>query len=280
VSTFVLNDVSTRSICVKLFRKSLVKKLLAIAILVFPALTVAKEYWEKISIGKASVDLFIMEPKGSKVTAIMLPGGPWDLGKTDANTQRPLGRNFLVRSAPLFYDRGITTVVMGKPSNAPDLNDGLARTSRKHADDILAVVDYASKKFGHPIWLIGTSRGTQSAVAAALRDDKKLIKGLVLSASMLGTQRSEVSILNLDLKKITLPVYISHHKKDECYNTSPADVKRLVSALKNAAAVEVKLIDSGHSPSERTCGPVHWHGYINAEPETVDGIATWIKSVN
>jgi hypothetical protein len=184
------------------------------SILVFPALTMAKEYREKISTGKASVDLFIMELKGAKDTAIMLPDGPWGLVKTDASTQRPLGRNFLVQSAPLFYERGITTVVMGKPSNAPDLNDGLARTSRQHADDILTLFEYASKTFGHPVWLIGTSRGIQSGVAATLRDDKKLIKGLVLSAIMLSTQRSEVSILNLDLKKNnTARLYFSSQER-------------------------------------------------------------------
>jgi hypothetical protein len=38
-------------------------------------------------------------------------------------------------------------------------------------------------------------------VAATLRDELNLIKGLVLSASMLGSDKSEVSILSLDLKK-------------------------------------------------------------------------------
>lgn len=253
------------------------KKLLIAAVLLFPALAFANEYWETVSVGKSSVELFILEPKESKVTAILLPGGPWVLGKKDPVSQRPMGRNFLVRSAPLFYERDITTIVMGKPGSR-DLNDGVARTSKQHAEDILAVVEFATEKFGKPVWLIGTSRGTQSAVAAKLHDERNLIKGLVLSASMLGTQRSEVSILNLDLKKITVPVYISHHSKDECYNTSPKDISRLVKALSNSQAVEVKLIEGGHSPSERTCGPVHWHGYINAEPETVDGIAAWVKS--
>lgn len=241
-------------------------------------MALASEYWEKITINSGTVDLFVMQPEESKVTAVLLPGGPWALGKADPVTQRPLGRNFLVRSAPLFYERGITTVIMGKPSGAPDLNDGVARTSNQHADDVLAVVDFVGKKFGHPVWVVGTSRGTQSAVAAALRDTSDSIAGLVLSASMLGTQRSEVSILNLELDKIQLPVYVSHHKKDECYNTDPDDVSQLVQALKNARTVEVKFIEAGHSPSERACGPVHWHGYINAEAETVDGIATWIKS--
>jgi pimeloyl-ACP methyl ester carboxylesterase len=256
------------------------KKLIIAMVLLAPALALANEYWETVSAGKSSVELFIMEPKDSKVTAILLPGGPWALGKKDPVSQRPMGRNFLVRSAPLFYQQGITTVVMGKPGSR-DLNDGVARTSRQHADDVMAVVQFAAEKFGKPVWLVGTSRGTQSAVAAALRDERKLIKGLVLSASMLGTEKSEVSILNLDLEKITVPVYISHHSKDQCYNTNPKDIDRLVKALsKNAQAVEVKLIEGGHSPSERTCGPVHWHGYINAEPETVDGIAVWVKSKN
>lgn len=256
------------------------KNLLIAIVLCLPTLAFAKEYWETVSAGNSSVDLFIMEATDSQVTAILLPGGPWDLGKTNPVSQRPMGRNFLVRSAPLFYEHNITTIVMGKPSGSRDLNDGRARTSRQHAEDILGVVEFAAQKFGHPVWLIGTSRGTQSAVAAKLRDERNLIKGLVLSASMLGTDKSEVSILNLDLKRITVPVYISHHSKDECYNTNPNDINRLVKALSNAQAVEVKLIDSGHSPSERPCGPVHWHGYINAEQETVDGIATWIKSRN
>jgi pimeloyl-ACP methyl ester carboxylesterase len=254
------------------------RTLLVIVALCIPSLSFADEYWETVQAGKSSIDLFIMEPKESRVTAIMLPGGPWDLGKIDPHSQRPMGRNFLVRSAPLFYERGITTVVMGKPSSSRDLNDGRARTSGQHADEILAVVEYVSQKFGRPVWLIGTSRGTQSAVAAALRDERNLVKGLVLSASMLGTQHSEISILNLNLKRITVPVYISHHSKDECFNTNPRDVHRLAKALSNAQAVEVNLVDGGHSPSERPCGPVHWHGYINAEPETVDGIAAWIKS--
>lgn len=255
-------------------------KILLGLLLWMPTMVMASEYWEEISVNGSTVELFVMDPSDSKVTVVLLPGGPWVLGKKDPGTQRPLGRNFLVRSASLFYEKGLTTVVMGKPSKAPDLNDGVARTSSQHADDVLAVVDYVYQKFGHPVWLVGTSRGTQSAVTAALRDRTNSISGLVLSASMLGTQYSEVSLLSLDLQNIRLPVYISHHKKDECYNTDPADLDDLVNALGNAQVVELKLIESGHSPSERVCGPVHWHGYINAEPETVDGMVTWIKGRN
>lgn len=256
------------------------RKLFVILAVCLPGVAMAAEYWEKIAIKDGLVDLFVMQPKESTITAVLLPGGPWALGKLDPVTKRPLGRNFLVRSAPLFYERGITTVVMGKPSNAPDLNDGVARTSDEHADAVLDVVEFVRQKFGHPVWLIGTSRGTQSAIAAALRDKRKSIAGLVLSASMLGTKYNDVSILDLGLKDIRLPVYISHHKKDECFNTSPRDVPSLAKALNNAPILAVKFIDSGHSPSERPCGPVHWHGYINAEEETVDGIASWIKNPN
>lgn len=254
------------------------KYLLTLIVSFFPWIAVAQPYWETIDIGSSTVDLFIMAPKNSKTTVLLLPGGPWVLGGRDVKTQRPKGRNFLVRSAPLFFDNGLTTVIMDKPSNAPDLNDGIARTSNQHADDILAVATYLKKKFDHPVWLIGTSRGTQSAAAAAIRDKSQVISGLVLSASMLGTNRSEVSLLGLDLDKIRVPVYVSHHQKDECGNTNPQEIPLLVQALTNAPKVQVKLIESGHSPTERVCGPMHWHGYINAEAETVNGIASWIKS--
>lgn len=253
--------------------------LIAIA-LCLPTLSFAKEYWETVSLGHSTVDLFILEPDDARITVIMLPGGTWSLGKNDPVSQRPTGRNFLVRSAPLFYDHSITTIVMGKPSGAPDLGNGKARMSRQHAQDILAVAEFANRKFGRPVWLIGTSRGTQSAVTAKLHDEGHLIEGLVLSSSILGSGKSDISILDLDLKKITVPVFISHHSKDECHITNPKDVALLVQSLVNSRAVEVQLISSGHSPSKRNCGPAHWHGYINAEQETVDGIANWIKSRN
>jgi len=83
--------------------------------------------------------------------------------------------------------------------------------------------------------------------------------------------------MTMDYAKLSIPVLISHHQKDECPETNPQIIKDLVSKLTASKKVEVAMITVGGTPKGNVCGPNHWHGFINAEDETVKSISTFIQ---
>ena len=93
--------------------------------------------------------------------------------------------NFLIRSRPYFLERGIITAIIDAPTDHKyDLRHGF-RGSAEHATDVGAAIAHLRKIFDLPVWLIGTSRGTNSVGNAAVRLCGLGADGIVLTASML-----------------------------------------------------------------------------------------------
>jgi len=97
--------------------------------------------------------------------------------------------HFLARVRGLFTARGPAVVLVDAPSDRGDL-DGDFRETKNHAADPGAVIAYARKAFGQPVWLVGHSRGTHSAVTAAMRlAGDAAPEVIVLAAAMLDSSR-------------------------------------------------------------------------------------------
>ena len=71
--------------------------------------------------------------------------------------------------------------VLGLSTDMRDLTQEV-RASSQHAQDALAVVKAIRAVTTRPVWLVGTSRGTISAAAAAVLDQGQLIDGIVLTS--------------------------------------------------------------------------------------------------
>ena len=186
--------------------------------------------------------------------------------------------NFLIRSRPHFLDRGIVMVVIDAPTDHKyDLRHGF-RGSADHATDVGAVIAHLRKRFDLPVWLIGTSRGTNSVGNAAIRLGSSAgADGIVLTASMLAWNEKGDNLLDFDLDRIYGPVLIAHHRDDECYVTPPEGVAKLQSKLTNAGPVKVAWYRGGYDAGN-PCHAAHFHGFNGIEDQVVEDIVTWMKA--
>jgi pimeloyl-ACP methyl ester carboxylesterase len=243
--------------------------------LVLPVFARAADGFVHIDTGRADayVPVYAMEKPNATATVILLPGG--DSGTGRLSNGQPGSMNFLVRSRQLFADEGFNVLVMFRASDLRTL-DFPERISSEHVKEISNVIDYATQTFGKPVWLVGTSRGTVSATAAAIALGKAHIAGLVLTSSV--TNRKVGAIGAQDIEKIVMPTLVLHHKFDACPICVPSQAEALIGELKNAPAKKFILVDGGGPPKGDPCEAQHWHGYPNVEPQTVHLIADWIRN--
>ena len=211
--------------------------------------------------------------EGAKATVLLFPGGGGGFGKLEGG--KPSSQNFLVRSMQYFLANGFNVAIFGKPSDTDDL-DYPDRVSDRHMADVRAVLDFVKQQSPAPIWIIGTSRGSVSATAAAIRIQDPGIAGLVLTSSVVSYKKVG-AVPRQDLAAIKLPVLVVHNSRDACWVCNPSEVPAILRGLKNAAAKKEVMVDGGANPTGDACGALHWHGFIGMEKETVDIIASWIK---
>ncbi len=252
----------------------LVRRWIAVAALAAASLTVHAEgtlirvptrdgvnttlYWEAAADATATVLLF--------------PGGGGGFGKVEGG--RATGNNFLVRSAQYFLDQGFNVAIFGRPDDTTEL-DYADRIADKHLADVRKVLDFVKTRSAMPVWLIGTSRGTVSATAAAiaLQGD---IEGLVLTSSVVN-YRKPGAVPKQNLAAIKVPVLVLHHGKDACAQCQPHEVPGILRGLKNAPVKKQIIVDGGADPTGDECGALHWHGFIGMEREAVGIISAWIR---
>ena len=177
--------------------------------------------------------ILVITPEKPKAAVILFAGG--DGGLTlDADGRIPkLGGNFLVRARQLFAEQGLTTVVIDAPSDrqSPPFLSGYRQTNG-HVADVKAVIAWLRQQSKIPVWLIGTSRGTQSAayVATQLPPADGGPDGIVLTSTVLSDRRSR-AVPEMALDRIRIPVLVTHHREDSCRVCRFSDVPQLMERL-------------------------------------------------
>ncbi len=223
--------------------------------------------------------LLIEEGNNPWVTAVLFAGGKGVMKISQSGDFGWGSGNFLVRSRHYFQNHGAITAIIDAPT---DKRYGLHgfRSSEDHAKDVGAVIKHLRAKYGLPVWLVGTSRGTNSVANAALRLNSDKPEGIVLTASMLAYNQRWGGdyLLTMDLEKIEMPVLIAHHRKDRCSVTPPAMIGELKEKLKNAKPVEVMWYEDGRGVKGKVCQAFHYHGFVGIEEKVVSDIMTWIRS--
>ena len=130
-------------------------------------------------------------------SVILLAGGNGvlDLIQTggQAGDIRDLQGNFLIRSARRFLNARYNVAMLDAAPAFPD-PDGLnnQRLTQAHADHIGAVIGVVRARWPNkPVWLVGTSNGTLSAVNAAARlTGANLPTGIVLTSAITASSTS------------------------------------------------------------------------------------------
>lgn len=216
---------------------------------------------------------------GPLPTVVLLTGGSGEVGiYTNGSLKRD--GNFLVRSRGLFAARGHATVVVDPPSDRRDLG-GDFRDSAEHAADLGAVVAWARARFGQPVWVVGTSRGTHSAANAAIRlAGTQGPDGIVLTSTVLDSSRFGGStakpVQDSGIERVRIPVLVVHHARDACTVCPPARVPELMSRLP-AATSHLVMVDGGVTRGP-LCDAFAHHGFNGIEDQVVGGISAWIAA--
>jgi len=188
--------------------------------------------------------------------------------------------NFLVRSRQLFVERDLAVAIVDAPSDRPGIGfrqflSGFRQTSA-HAADIKAVIAWLREHVEAPVWLIGTSAGTQwvgyLATQLTGRDGPD---GIVLTSTVLTDGGRPVPAVELDTLRV--PVLIVHHEQDGCSSCLFRDMPALMHKLAAVPMKELIAFKGGESRGD-PCEAFAYHGYNGIEGEVVARIAGWIVS--
>ena len=126
-----------------------------------------------------------------------------------------------------------------------------------------------------PVWLVGTSRGTQSTafVATQLVDEVRA-NGLVLTSTMLTDNKSR-TVPGMNLSNLRIPVIVIHHEQDGCKHCAFSNMPRLMEKLAAREQKQLITFRGGKSRGE-PCKPFAYHGFNGLEKEVVQKIIEWI----
>ena len=116
-----------------------------------------------------SVPIYAYWRDAALATVVLFSGGGGGYGKI-ADDGWPASGNFLIRTGKLWASQPFNVVMVGRPSDGIDLALGIVRVGDEHAADNVAVFKAVKQKSAAPLWVVGTSMGTISATAAAIRD--------------------------------------------------------------------------------------------------------------
>lgn len=223
--------------------------------------------------------MLVLQPAAAPSSvAVLLTGGAGRLGIFDNGSLRFEG-NFLVRSRQAFVERGHAVVLLDAPSDRESLR-GDFRESTEHAADLGAAVAWARQRFGKPVWVIGTSRGTHSAANAAVTlSGASAPDGIVLSATVLARGRMGQEprpVQEMDLASVRQPVLVVHHEQDPCGVCPPGLLPEL---MKKLPAGRSQLITYTGGRSEGpACEAFSHHGFNGIEERVVGDISAWIAA--
>lgn len=243
-----------------------------------------KKVTVKSTRGVSQPFLFVL-PDNPKAGVILFVGGDGRLKLSSSGKINASKGNFFSRTYNKFSDQGLMVALVDIPSDKKKLN-AIFRVSKKHAGDMIAVINYMQKKADVPIWMVGTSMGSYSAASVAIKKQKK-VAGLVLTSSV---TRPEImkelkkiakkfpgGVAGMNLKKFKKPVLIVSEEKDTCKVSPPEDSAKLKEKFSNSPRVEVVMLKGGIDvPKANVCHGKSRHGFNGIETEAVKRIAAFI----
>lgn len=223
-----------------------------------------------------SLRISSLMPERPKAAVILLAGGDGGLHIFPNGSTQRLSGNFLLRSQERFVQQGLGVVVVDAPSDRsrPPYLRGF-RLTDEHAQDLAVVIRWTAEKSGGKVWLVGTSRGTESAASIGLKlQGMPSLAGIVLTSSIL-VDREFPPVPALPLSSLRLPVLVVHHEKDSCRVTRFEDLGLLIQKLPINVPHQVVVIRGGATQGD-DCHGMAYHGFNGREDDVVREIADWI----
>ena len=220
----------------------------------------------------------LLTPEKPKAWVILLAGGDGGLEIQQNGSIGSLSNNFLVRTRHLFAERGLSVAVVDAPSDRQRLALKGFRQTPEHAADIKAVIAWLKRQKNMPVWLVGTSRGTQSAayITTELGPDQGGPDGLVLTSTIISDDKGR-AVPELPLENITVPVLVIHHEQDGCKHCPFSGTSGLMKKLTGTPRKELIAVRGGKDQGD-PCKAMAYHGFNGLERDVVGKIAEWISS--
>ena len=220
--------------------------------------------------------LIFLSPPAPRAAVVLLTGGDGDVLITPGGGARR-GGNFLVRSRELFVQQGLAVAVVDAPSDrqSPPYLRGFRQTP-EHVADLAAVIAWLRERTQAPVWLVGTSRSTQSVAYAgiALAGTPQAPDGIVLTSTILVDTKSR-PVPAMPLQRLSMPVLVVHHVNDGCDHCPFAETATLMSRLTAAPRKELIPFEGGTAEGP-PCEAHAYHGYNGIEAQVVQRIAEWL----
>jgi pimeloyl-ACP methyl ester carboxylesterase len=220
--------------------------------------------------------LLLLTPPDPKATVVLFPGGHGGL-QIFANGSMKWGDgNFLVRTRQLFAEAGLAVAIVDAPSDrqSPPYMQGF-RQRPDHATDVKAVISALRESIKAPVWLVGTSRGTQSvAYLATELSGAEGPDGIVLTSTILKDDKGR-PVPAMPLNKIKVPVLVVHHEQDGCEHCSFSLATELMAKLGSSPKSQLLAFKGGDNKGD-PCEAMAYHGYNGLEREVVSQVASWI----
>jgi len=228
--------------------------------------------------------IFLLLKPEKPVAAIVLFAGGNGVIDLGGPADRPeVGRkgknNFLVRTRESFAAQGFMTAVVDAPSDRHGERGMLGgfRAGAEHCEDVASVIRHLKTLAPVPVWLVGTSRGTESAANCAIRL-QDTVSGLVLTSTMTRANGNGTHVPAMDLAAIRVPVLVLAHQDDGCQYTPASDATDLVQKFANSPRKEVMILSGGDQARAKPCQAMTPHGFLGVEDQAVGEIARFIKS--
>jgi dienelactone hydrolase len=222
--------------------------------------------------------MIVLAPENRMAAVVLFAGGQGGLQVSPEGFTKWGDNNFLVRTRQMFASKGLTVVVVDAPSDRqnPPYLAGF-RQKPEHVDDIKAVIAWLKQQADIPVWLVGTSRGTQSVafIATQLAQADGGPDGIVLTSTMLTDARGARPVPEMPLGKIRVPTLVVHHKWDGCPHCKYDDLPNLMNKLTAAPRKELLTFEGGQSKGD-PCEGMAYHGFNGIEQQVVSRIAEWI----
>ncbi len=218
----------------------------------------------------------LLTPVAPKAAVILMAGGNGGLQIDSNGSMRWGGNNFLVRTRQMFADQGFLVAVVDAPSDrqgGPFLSG--FRQTPEHVEDIKSVIAWIRTQSGLPVWLVGTSRGTQSAAFVGIAlSGAGGPDGLVLTSSILVDPKGR-SVNAMRLSELHIPVLVVHHEQDGCKLCPFQETGTLMEQLTNAPRKELLSIKGGDSFGDPCEGRAH-HGFNGLDSQVVAQMTAWM----
>lgn len=221
--------------------------------------------------------MLVLSPAEPKAAVVLFAGAHGGLQIYPNGSQRFGEGNFLVRTRQLLIERGLTVVIVDAPSDRqrPPFLAGGFRQRPEHAADVKAVIAWVRATAKVPVWLVGTSRGTESvAYVTTELQGTEAPDGIVLTSTIVTDDRGR-PVPAMPLEKIHVPVLVMHHEQDGCMYCAYAQVPMLMAKLGGAPRSRLLSFKGGEDKGA-PCEAYAHHGFNGLERDVIGQMADWI----